>query len=259
MTDTANAPVDIDALLASGKRIMWVAAHPDDEFLTGQLLARAGLHHKVPVHIVLMTRGGGGSNAINADDLPATRVEEMTAVATAMNATLEIHDFWNAPLPASTFPSPPEIHTKWKAQGDPTGIIADAIRSFKPDLLVTFEPTFGATGHPEHRLTSRLTTTAAAQVAAEGGPSPEVFYALRRHLLFRLMRQADPGPVDGWFDGSLPCGDSGLSCQETLVELSKKHATQAGDLNAFRKFARFFSRLGLRRVDPASAPSPDAP
>ncbi len=253
-----NDAINIDERLAKGARLLWVCAHPDDEFLTGALLARAGIHHGTPVHIVIMTRGGGGSNAINAEDLPATRVAEMTAVADQLNATIEIHDFWNAPLPASSFPSGPEIHKKWQATGNPTKVIADAIRAFTPDIVVTFDPTFGATGHPEHTLTSRLTTAAAARVAADGGPRPDVFYALRRHWLFRLMRQADPGPVDGWFDGRLPCGDTGLSCQDTLVELTRKHETQAGDLDAFRKFSRFFAPLGLRRVDPASAPSPDA-
>lgn len=248
---------NIDSRLADGARLMWVCAHPDDEFLTGALLARAGIHHKTPVHIVVMTRGGGGSNAIGTDDLPATRVKEMTAVADAMNASVEIHDFWNAPLPASSFPSGPEIHKKWQETGDPIGIIEEAVRTFKPDIVVTFEPTFGATGHPEHTLTSRLTTTACARVAAAGGPAPDVAYALRRHWLFRLMRQADPGPVQEWFDGGLPCGDTGLSCQDTMANLTRKHETQAKDMEAYRKFSRFFRPLGIRYVDPAHAPSPD--
>lgn len=238
---------------------MWVCAHPDDEFLTGALLARAGIHYGGPVHIVVMTRGEGGANHIGAADLGATRVREMEAVAEQLGATLEVHDFFNAPLPMSSFPKRHELHERWRSQGDPQGVIEAAIEDFVPDIVVTFEPTYGATGHPEHQLTSRLTTAAAAAVARREGPTPEVLYGLRRHWFFRLLRQADPGPVEGWFDGSLPCGDTGHSCIETLIELTRLHQTQHQDLAAYRRFGKLFTRLGLRSVDPATAPRPDEP
>ena len=239
--------LDIDAELAAGARLMWVAAHPDDEFLTGALLARARLVHNTPVHICIMTRGSGGGNPIVAADLGATRAGEMQAVADRLGATLEVHDYWNAPLPFSSFPSRPELYRRWQAQGDPQADIAASIRAFAPDIVLTFDPDFGATGHPEHTLVSRLTTSAVRSLSAETRPRL-VLHALRRHWAFRLMRQADPGPVDAWFDGGLPCVD-GKTCQQTLVELTLLHATQAGDLAPFRRFSRLFQPLGLRVVD----------
>lgn len=250
---------DIDARLASGARLLWVCAHPDDEFLTGGLLARAAIHHGAPVHIVVLTRGEGGSNHIDAPDLAAARKTEMEAVAAKLGVTVEIHDFYNAGLPASSFPPREEILRRWRDHGDPDGIIEDAIRRFDPDLVITFEPTFGATGHPEHQLVSRLTTAAAARVAADGGPTPEVYYALRKHWFFRLLNQTDPGPVDGWFDGGMPCGNTGRTCQQMLVELTYLHRTQEKDMGMFRRFSPFFRKLGLRRADPANAPAPEEP
>ena len=255
---------DFDQRLQTKPRLMWVCAHPDDEFLTGALLVRARLFHGCAVHIVVMTSGEGGSNAIGATDLPATRRAEMQAVADQIGATVEIHRFYNAPLPVSSFPARHELYAKWQDEGDPEGVIRDAIDAFDPGLIVTFEPTYGATDHPEHQLTSRLTTAAAALASSEA----EVFYALRRHWLFRLLGQADPGPVDEWFDGALAPVHSGVdhgvftargTSQGYLVELTRLHATQDEDLRPFRKFAFLFRRLGLRRADPASAPKPESP
>lgn len=255
---------DFDQRLQSKPRVLWVCAHPDDEFLTGALLVRARLFHGCAVHIVVMTSGEGGSNAIDADDLPATRRAEMNAVAEQIGATVEIHSFYNAPLPVSSFPARHELYAKWQDEGDPEGTIREAITRFEPDLILTFEPTYGATDHPEHQLTSRL-TTAAVQLA---GSEAEVFYALRRHWLFRLMKQADPGPVDEWFDGNLPPAPADVdhgaftargTSQAYLVELTRLHATQAADLEPFRKFSSLFQRLGLRQADPASAPRPADP
>lgn len=255
---------DFDKRLAEKPRILWVCAHPDDEFLTGALLVRARHVHDCAVHIVVMTSGEGGSNAIDAADLPATRRTEMEAVAEQMGASLELHSFYNAPLPVSSFPARHELFAKWQDEGDPEGVIAAAIERFAPDVVLTFDPNYGATDHPEHQLTSRLTTAAIRTL----GVDVEVYYALRRHWLFRLLRQADPGPVDAWFDGGLapvPTGvDHGTFSRAGtsigyLVELTKLHRTQDADLAPFRKFSRLFRRLGLRRADPANAPRPEEP
>lgn len=255
---------DFDQRLAEQPRILWVCAHPDDEFLTGALLVRAHHFHGCAVHIVVMTSGEGGSNAIDAEDLADTRRAEMSEVAEQMGATVEIHAFYNAPLPVSSFPARHELCAKWQDDGDPEGVIRAAIERFRPDVILTFEPTYGATNHPEHQLTSRLTTAA----ARTSGSEAEVYYALRRHWLFRLLRQADPGPVDAWFDGELTAVPRGTShgeftrdgtAQGYLVELTRLHRTQDADLAPFRKFAGLFRRLGLRRVDPATAPRPEDP
>ncbi len=253
---------DFDQRLKNQPRILWVAAHPDDEFLSGALLVRARLYHDCPVHIVIMTSGDGGSNAVDSADLPATRKAEMQAVADQIGATVETHNFFNAPLPVSSFPARHELYNRWQDGGDPEGVIRNAIDRFKPDIILTFEPTYGATNHPEHQLTSRLTTAAAA-ASDTGAP---VFYCLRRHWFFRLLGQADPGPVEEWFDGALPplaSGDHGAysaggTCQAYLVELTRLHASQAADLKPFRKFSRLFRKLGLRQADLSNAPRPDA-
>jgi LmbE family N-acetylglucosaminyl deacetylase len=249
----------IDERLREGARVLWVCPHPDDEFLSGALLVRAAMHHGAPVHILVLTRGDGGDNAINAPDLPAARTSEMQTVADRIGASLELHSFFNAPLPASSFPPRHKLFERWKEQGDPVGVVQNAVRTFRPDIVLTFEPTFGATGHPEHQLTSRITTYAIAGLDRPDDPRPDVFYALRKNWLFALMRQTDPGPVDEWFDGTLPCADTGRTCHEVLVDLLQLHRTQGKDMGAYKKFARFFRKLGLRRVDPASAPLPDEP
>lgn len=250
----------IDQVLAEGARVMWVAAHPDDEFLSGALLARATQHHGVPVRVVLLTRGGGGAG--QAEDggaaLSAERTREMEAVAERFGFELALADYWNAPLPMSSFPKRPDLWARWREQGDPVAWIAEQVREFRPDVLLTFEPTHGATGHPEHQLASRA-TIAAARLAAEGPEGwrvPRTYYLLKRHWLFRLFRDADPGPVTQVFDGHLPCDAAGTRSLDFLAEATRLHATQAKDMGAFRRFRRLFRRLGLRRVDPFSEDVP---
>ncbi len=260
----------IEQRLAAGARVLWCCAHPDDEFLTGALLARASVYYGNPVHLVIMTRGEGGRSGerVGDPDLGDIRDAEMRAVADRLGATVEIERFFNAPLPGSSFSPRHEIARRWRNEGDPQGDIAAAIRRFRPDIVLTFDPTFGATDHPEHQLASRMTTEAIRMAAdpereIEDLPphAPDVtYYALARHWFLRLLGKADPGPVDEWWSGSLPCGD-GRSCLEFLVELTLLHRSQERGLAMFRRLSRVFERLALRRVDPLTerTPSPDEP
>ncbi|MGM0577528.1 MAG: PIG-L deacetylase family protein [Myxococcota bacterium] len=260
----------IDEVLARGARVMWVAAHPDDEFLSGALLARASVHYGNPLRIVLLTRGEGGAGAEgDGPSLGDVRAREMAAVADRLHAELQLESFWNAPLPESSFPRRDELYARWREEGDPVAVVTRAVRSFRPDVLLTFEPTHGATGHPEHQLASRIATAAVREAAetprgadAEAAHRVErVYYVLERHWFFRLLRGADPGPTTETWDGRLPCGDTGGSCMDFLVDLTRLHETQAKDMGAFRAARRLFTTVHLRRVDPWSdvRPPDEAP
>ena len=256
-------PRPIERLLAEGARVMWVAAHPDDEVISGALLARACVHHGNPTQIVVLTRGEGGSRPAGAttEDLAAMRSREMAAVAERFGAELVMGSFWNAPLPVKSFPARHEIFERWQAQGDPVGFVAQAMRAFEPGLVLTFDPHHGATGHPEHQLVSRITWAAVREVwgGERREAAPALYHLLWRHPLLRLLGGADPGPVDEVFDGDLPCtGDQ--TCMDFLVEATRLHVTQSKDMGAFRRARRLLGRLRLRRVDPwATDLRPDEP
>lgn len=245
-----------DELLADGAGVLWCAAHPDDEFLFGAMLCRATLHHKRSVRAVILTHGDGGQSAIDlaGEPLGAVRAREMASVAELLHLDLELHDFWNAPLPASSFPTVEGLWERWRAQGDPVEIVTRAILDARPRVVLTFGPEHGATGHPEHRLAARITTAAVREAAARGHRVDRLYYVLKHHWLWRLVRDADPGPIDEVFDGSLPATPH-QSCIDRLCDATTLHRTQGRDMSAFRRARRLFTRVGLRRVD---AQSPDA-
>jgi len=251
----------LDEVLAGGARTMWVAAHPDDECFPGGLLARSSIHYGNPLAFVVMTHGDGGECCRPEGcepDLATVRGQEMARVARMYRARLYHHRYWNAPLPVSSFPPRREILARWRAQGDPLGDIVRAVREFRPDLLVTFDPFVGATGHPEHQLTARLAVLAVRQAAdasvATGDlPPHQVSWTLlqqNRFWVFRLGGGGDPGPVTHSFDASLPVAP-GLSCADFMAEATRLHRTQENDMGMVRRVkSAGFLALHFRRVDP---------
>jgi len=250
----------LDEILEQGARVLWVAAHPDDECFSVGVLAKASLKLGNPLHMLVLTRGEGGEYPKKLQDgrpLGDVRQAEMEAVARGYGATLEMERYFNAALPVSSFPYRHELAARWAAHGDPAARIARTIRAFRPDLLLTFPPTFGATGHPEHQLASRF-TTAAVRLAAdptaplEGEPHrvAHTYYLLMRYkLLGWLGGGMDPFEPNELWDARQPCVD-GRSCVRVMADLTRHHRTQAHDMGQLRLAARFIKNGYLRRADP---------
>lgn len=257
---------DIDTLLAGKPRLMWVAAHPDDESFAGALLARASLYHQCPVHFVVLTRGEGGERCLpglDGEDLPAQRSREISEVAKLYNATLEHHGFWNAPLPVESFPPRHLIGQKWMEQADPTRIIATAIRTFRPDILLTLAPEVGGTGHPEHQLAARF-ATAAIRLAASGGAElpgslhrvSRCYFLVNRYWFMRRFGGGyDSRPWTQAFDVRLPCIGK-MTCAEVMAEHTRPHRSQDNDMAAMRQVAGLIHHIYLHETDPYG-PQPD--
>jgi LmbE family N-acetylglucosaminyl deacetylase len=254
-----EGPDDIDGLLARGARVLWVAAHPDDECFAGPILARAGRYHRRPLWFLVLTSGDGGECNIPGGcrpDLATVRRAEMRAVAARYGARLQHERFWNAPLPVASFPPRPRIGAVWRARRDPVALVAATVRGFRPDVLLTFDPDFGATGHPEHQLASRV-ATAAVRLAADGaaavpGPPHRVgrtYYVLNRFWPLRLVGRADPGPVTERFDATLPCTPT-QSCLRFMLEATRLHRSQDRDMENVRSLRSAFATLDLRQADP---------
>jgi LmbE family N-acetylglucosaminyl deacetylase len=250
----------IDAFLAEGARVMWCAPHPDDECFSGGILARASIYHGNPLYFMIMTHGDGGECGLSRGcepDVATVRGAEMREAARIYRGTLQHERFFNAPLPVSSFPKRHEIYAIWKKHKDPVQVIARAMRRFRPDLVLTFHPDWGATGHPEHQLTSRC-ATAAVRMAADSsvpidGLAPHrverVYYMLNRVNLLILLGRADPGPVTETFDATLPAR-FGMSCVDFMAHATHAHRTQHNDMGTVRSNQSLFAELDLRQVDP---------
>lgn len=258
--DGSPEPVPVDAYLRGGARVMWCAPHPDDECFPGALLARAGIYHGNRLYFLILTHGEGGTCGLRRGchpDLATVRGEEMRRAAGSYRATLQHEHFFNAPLPVSSFPPRHRIYDIWRRQGDPVHLVAAAIRRFQPDLLLTFDPHWGATGHPEHQLTSRV-ATAGVRMAADREVDmaglgvhrvARTYYVLNRYWPLVLVGRADPGPVTETFDAALPCR-YGFSCLDFMVHATHAHRTQHGDMGTVRDHRGAFATMRLRQVDP---------
>ena len=246
--------------LEDGARVMWCAAHPDDESMMGPVLAKAGPGLGLPLYFLVLTHGEGGECCIPGGchpDLATVRAGEMKQVAQAYRAELQMERFWNAPLPVESFPARHDLAKKWHDEGDPARLCAVAIRRFRPDVLLTFHPDTGFTGHPEHQIMARF-AGAGARLAADaardldGLPAhrvPAMYYGLNRYFPFRWLGQGDPGIYTDRFDARQPCS-GGKNCAQVMAELTKFHRSQDKDMRQIRILCRLIRDVFLYRVDP---------
>lgn len=251
-------------ILDGGARVLWVAAHPDDECFSAGLLAYSALRLGNPLHFLILTRGEGGEHPKKLQDgrdLGDIRQSEMEKVAAAYKATLEIEGYFNASLPVTSFPMRHELAALWTKRSAPAARIAATIRRFKPDVLLTFPPEYGATGHPEHQLASRFATeglrlaaedgsAGAAQLEGEPHRVPHCYYMLHRYKGLKLVGMPmDPREPNETFDARQDCVD-GKSCLRVMAELTRFHETQKNDMRLLRFVSRFMKLAHLYRVDP---------
>lgn len=120
------------------KKLLFVAAHPDDaEFCAGGLInawCQAGHSAK----ILCLTNGNAGHHQIGLDELAIRRAEEAKLSAEIVGAALEIWTQADGELTASI-----ELRKK----------LIGSIRAFAPDLIITHRV---ADYHPDHRAAGQL-------------------------------------------------------------------------------------------------------
>ena len=250
-------------------RVMWVAAHPDDESMGGGMLSQACVRYGASCHFLVFNRGRGGE-CWRPDgckpDLGTVRNQELTKAARLYRATLEHYDFFNAPLPVESFPSRQELEKKWMTEGDPAGLVARAIRRFRPDVIITLDAYRGFTGHPEHQAAARFALRG-IRLAADpecdnplvAGEPPHrvrwVYETQNKYWFANLVGDGyDPMPYHEELDADVRCdsdrhGDD-RSCRKVQLEHTRVHLSQDGDMATIRGAHRFMGSAYLRRIDP---------
>ncbi|HWO26579.1 MAG TPA: PIG-L family deacetylase [Kofleriaceae bacterium] len=131
-TDAASLAHALDRLATTG-RVLYVAAHPDDE--NTRLLAYLANVRHATVAYLSMTRGGGGQNLIGGEQgilLDAIRTEELLAARSLDSARqmfTRMRDFGYSKSADETL----ALWGREEALAD----VVWAIRSFQPDVIVT--------------------------------------------------------------------------------------------------------------------------
>jgi len=144
----------ISSTLGSGKTLMAVFAHPDDESTVAPVLAKY-VREGANVHLIITTDGRLGVNDFSGleagDGLVAIRKKEMECAAEALGVKL-IHLNYHDQLKAGEGYDGHMPHAQALIKE-----IHQLVSDIKPDVLLTFGPD-GASNHLDHRLIGATTT-----------------------------------------------------------------------------------------------------
>lgn len=117
-------------------RILVVTAHPDDEILLAPFLAAHCIDRGASCAILVLTRGEAGGD-------PDVRTAEMARSAALLNLRLLQ---WSLPDTAGPWPDRDAV----------VRLVGDVIAGERPEMILTFDPAHGTTGHPAHRETGAI-------------------------------------------------------------------------------------------------------
>lgn len=161
--------------------IMCIAAHPDDE--DSDAMAYFRMKYGARTVLVTATRGEGGQNSQGAElyeDLAIIRAKETAAMASRLDTialNLAMPDFGFSKSSEETFKI-------WNRQ-EALRRLVFAIRSFKPDIIITVHDR--KTGHGHHQAT-RLLAEEAYTLASQRSSFPEQFTGLGRLEPWQVKR-----------------------------------------------------------------------
>ncbi|MDQ6691721.1 MAG: PIG-L family deacetylase, partial [Candidatus Dormibacteraeota bacterium] len=137
------------------KRALCLVAHPDDvEFYCGGTVALLTARGAV-VDFVLTTSGDKGTQdpALSSMELAGLREREQRAAAKVLGASSV--EFLRRP------------DAELEESLDLRREFVRAIRAFRPDLILTFDPTPAYRYHPDHRVVGRVALDAAWPAARD--------------------------------------------------------------------------------------------
>lgn len=161
--------------------IMCVAAHPDDEDSDG--LAYYRTKYGARTVLVTATRGEGGQNSQGPElyeDLGVIRVKETAAMANRLS-TIAI----NLAMPDFGFSKSSQETFKIWNRREALRRLVFAIRTFKPDIIITVHDR--KTGHGHHQA-ARLLAEEAYDLAANRNAYSEQFTGLNRLEPWQVKR-----------------------------------------------------------------------
>lgn len=155
--------------LAVTGRVLYIAAHPDDE--NTRLLTWLAKGRKVRTGYLSLTRGDGGQNLIGteqAEELGLIRTQELLAARRIDGA----EQFFSRAIDFGFSKTADETFQIWNKERVLSDVVR-TIRAFRPDVIITRFPPDTRAGHGNHTASAMLAIEAFSAAA-----DPERFPAL---------------------------------------------------------------------------------
>jgi len=231
---------------------MCVVAHPDDEcFGFGGALALYA-ERGVESYVVCMTDGQAARNrgsAASGQELGRIRREEFAASCRVLGVSRqELLDYHDGQLSEISLPAA-------------AGRLVERVRSFRPDVVLTFGGDGGVNTHPDHMMVS-FWATAAFHWSGQTKRFPEAGEAFQPGRLYHLTTNffipGRPAPLPAPWTTVLDI----RSVQERKFEAFRQHVSQAPLMEEtrplFERFGgeEFYALVAAEETRPAS-PSTD--
>lgn len=145
------------ASFPSHERILWIAAHPDDEAMIAPLLGRKCIEERATCTLLVLTRGEAGECKLpgGCGDVGALRAAEMASAAVLFRAELIQWSLPDVLRPLAVWPQ--------SVRND----IASVIAAVRPDAIYTFDPNHGSSCHEAHRYAAQLVLDAASRTPVQ--------------------------------------------------------------------------------------------
>jgi LmbE family N-acetylglucosaminyl deacetylase len=188
--------------LGTTKRVLMIAAHPDDE--TTQVLSSLALGQGAAVAYLSLTRGEGGQNGIGLEmqeGLGLLRSEELLAARRLDGA----EQFFTRAIDWGFSKSAEEAFTHWPREELLRDVVA-VVRHFRPDVIVSVFTGTPRDGHGQHQAAGIV-----AREAFDAAGDPARFAdlssaGLRPHApahLFQVLRSLEEAPTAQLATGTL--------------------------------------------------------
>src|SRR5438874_3213492 len=203
-------------------RVLWIAAHPDDE--DTNIIAWLARGRGVEIAYMSLTRGDGGQNLIGnelGEALGVIRTEELLAARRIDGA----HQYFGREYDFGFSKTADETRTHWP-QDSVLNDVMTVMRAFRPHIVIT---TFSGTprdGHGHHQI-SAIVARDAYSMAADTVRFPVAQFG-RPWTPLKLYRLARFSPQDRTL--AINVGEYnpylGLSYQEIAADSRSQHKSQ---------------------------------
>jgi LmbE family N-acetylglucosaminyl deacetylase len=180
--------------LAKTERVLYLAAHPDDE--NTRLISYLENDLKVRTAYLSLTRGDGGQNLIGTEkgaELGVLRTQELLEARKTDGA----EQFFTRAVDFGYSKNPEETFTKWN-KDDILHDVVWVIRNFQPTIIITRFPPNSKAGHGHHTASALLAEEA---FALAGNPKA---YPAQLQLVNIWQPTLLYQNTSTWWDKSLP-------------------------------------------------------